>query len=165
MSDMREKQMKLLKSSIVAPLIILVVAWIIFFVIASVQASHDGIPLPDFLWGAIPAAVVVTVLICCLYISKIKMYFALKAIPYDTRTTTKTIQCVKVSFVHNPRSRWNLDIIGVVFKDEQGVKYTYIFEENQYKEKRICAPYKAYQGTSVTLVCYGDTHYVGEIKD
>ena len=165
MSKIREKQIAELKSYVFLPFILLAVAWVAFFIISSVNASKDGIPLGELLAVEIPVVVLTTAVILCFYIPLFRAYFALKAIPQGTPTKEKSIHCVKVKFMHNGGVKINYRrFCGVVLTDTNGIKYIYILEESQFKDKENTALYKAYEGATVTLVCYGDTNYIEQIR-
>lgn len=166
MSKIREKQIAQLKSTIFFPLVLLVVAWVVFFVIITFNATKEGLSIPEALAIEIPIVMAISLLIICFYIPLFKIYFALKSIPEDTVRREKTIRCVKVKFKHTGGHKLNYRrFCAVVLMDENGQNYTYVLEEVQFKDKENCAPFRACQGTNVTLVCYGDTPYVEEIKD
>ncbi len=165
MSKTREKQIRQLKSAIFLPLVLLVIAWAVFVIIAIFNAMKNGISLPEIMSVVIPLVIFISAAIVCLYIPLFKAYFALLKLPEDTIRRKKTIHCVKVKFLYMGGRRFNYHrVCAVILMDENGQSYTYVLEEIQYRSKESCAPYRAYKGTTVSLICYGDTPYVEQIR-
>lgn len=164
MSHIREKQLSQLRTTIFIPLILFLVAWVAFFVILYINAAKAGIPLPS-IWGIeIFAFALVSTAILYLYVPLFKPFLALKAISSDTPCQEKTIYCVKVKFIQTSNRKVNYrKFCAVILTAENGDKYTYVLEKVEFKDKQNCAPYKAYEGDSITLVCYGDTMLVERI--
>ena len=165
MSSIREKQISQLKGTIFVPLISLLVAWAVFFVIISFNATKAGMSIPDALTMELAIFTVICAAILCFYIPLLKIYYALKSIPKDTPHREKSIRCVKVKFIHTGAHKLNYRrFCGVVLMDENGIKYTYALEEVQFSDREKRAPYQAYEGTTVSLIYYGDTTYVEQIR-
>ncbi len=164
MSKTRENQIKLLKNRILFPMLLGLLAWIVLFVVGFINASTNGIATSEYFIITVSMFFVLEILMLCLNLHLIKAYRTLKNISEDRTTVEKQISCLKIKFVRANRARNTSLLIGVILTDTKGIKYTYIFEEAQYNYKQIREPYIAYSGTTVTLVCYGDTPYVEHIR-
>lgn len=165
MKSTLEKQISELKSTIFIPLIMLGVAWVVFFALSFAKYPVDEIHMSLWLSIQIPVVVGVSALYIALFIPHIKAYKTLKALPKNPPAREVTIHCQKVKFLNDGHHKINCRrFCGVIFVDEHGQKYTYILEQSLWYDKENATPYRQRKGCTVTLICYADTNMISHIK-
>lgn len=161
-----EKQRTLLRSGWRALLIFSLVAIGGISIITALELEGYISSSKPLSWESVLfATVVIVTLLAYPFFNRFRLYCALKAVKDADDLEEIEMQCANVRFIiWGSGTKYTTYLIGAVFTDDQGQKYTYIFEEKLLKSRETCAPYRDKKGCTIRLFCYRGTHLVGKIR-
>lgn len=100
-----------------------------------------------------------------LFLRRWQIYCQIKNISYSTGQAVP-IRCRKVSFLLRPVSQYSHVILCILFRDEAGDVYCYIYPTVQAPSDFVTKQLRSQlQGKNLTLNCYAGTHIVKDFPD
>jgi len=99
------------------------------------------------------------------FLQRWQIYRQIKNISYSTGQAVP-IRCRKVSFLLRPVSQYSHVILCILFRDEAGDAYCYIYPTVQAPSDFVTKQLRSQlQGKNLTLTCYAGTHIVKDFPD